>query len=160
MRPDCYVFDDSWYQPRTRGYSPGNVRSLSPPPLKTAKWLNTLDSVATTCSFTEQRPSEGQPALETRYSTLQLSKEWSRFRSERFKRNVERKEEREREADYRGEMDRETDVTCKSIALFERRLRAMADPGRGRKKPVDSDSDSEEEVEEEEKEEEEGEEER
>mmetsp|Transcript_8106 Transcript_8106/g.16209 ORF Transcript_8106/g.16209 Transcript_8106/m.16209 type:complete len:182 (+) Transcript_8106:193-738(+) len=30
--PPAYDYDDSWHLPRTRGYSPGHVRSLSPPP--------------------------------------------------------------------------------------------------------------------------------
>ncbi|GMI40636.1 hypothetical protein TeGR_g8260 [Tetraparma gracilis] len=141
-RPDSYDYDDSWYEPRTRGYSPGNVRSLSPPPQKTSQWMSQLSAVDSTCSFAEQsvRQSKGQPALETRYSTIQLGKEWSNFRGQRYKRNVERKKAREEVERFRQEMDAETEVTKLSINKFEKRLKAMAEPGRSSKKRQDDES--------------------
>jgi len=151
-RPDCYDVDDAWFMDRTRGYSPGNVRSLSPPPKGTNRWMQTLSHVDSTCNFEEQteRQNTQQPVLSTRYSTIQLGKEWSKFRSDRYKKNVERKEEGERAEKHRGVMKAEKEEQERVIAGFEKRLRAMAEPGSNRKQGTDSDSDSDEEEEEEE----------
>lgn len=70
-RPDSYDYDDKWLcGERTRGYSPGHVRSLSPPPKEKTAWMGKLEKVDSTVSFDEQSYRQlftrGQPVLETR----------------------------------------------------------------------------------------------
>jgi hypothetical protein len=162
-RPMSYDFDDSWFAERTRGYSPGNVRSLSPPPGSAKKWIQTMPALGlgsvgcgSVGGMSLSLMSDGgsledglgytkQEKRETRYSTIQLGKEWSKFRTARFKRNVAIKESRERQQAHEADMAKERTTTLDSITLFERRLRAMKEPGAGggkKKKKDDSDSDA------------------
>jgi hypothetical protein len=53
---------------------------------------------------------------------------------------VERKKAREEAERFRQEMDAETEVTKLSINKFEKRLKAMAEPGRSSKKRQDDES--------------------
>ena len=69
--PPSYDYDDAWHLPRTRGYSPGHVRSLSPPPSeRTSPWISRMPSVNSLCDTASQNMRQsrtrGQPVLETR----------------------------------------------------------------------------------------------
>ena len=124
-RPDSYDYDDQWFETRTRGYSPGHVRSLSPPPgERTGSWLGKLESVDSTVSFDDQTYRQsftrGQPVLETRYSSITLGKEWSKFRAQRVKENKVKKEIRDELARRQEENIKHRDETYKYIADFEK----------------------------------------
>ena len=123
-RPDCYDYDDQWFDTRTRGYSPGHVRSLSPPPAdRTERWLNTLDDVNSTVHFDTQRSRQshtrGQPILSTRFSSIALGKEWSRHRKMKDimkaeRRNILKEARKERRDNHIVRMD-----TINGIKIFE-----------------------------------------
>lgn len=128
-RPDCYDFDDKIIMERTRGYAPGHVRSLSPPPRQTVKWLGKLDTVSSTLSFdpsignftsTESSTIRQDPKLETRFASLTLSKDWSKYFAARTKEAKERKEDRRKKKQEDKDRRKITAEIRSSIECFEK----------------------------------------
>tara|TARA_B110000305_G_C19197288_1_gene519459 strand:- start:52 stop:627 length:576 start_codon:yes stop_codon:yes gene_type:complete len=117
-RPDCYDYDDGVIQPRTRGYAPGNVRSLSSPPKKTVNWLNTLEGG----SFTQTLSTDSLQTMETRFASLTLSKDWSRYHVNRTKEADRVKEERRMERMRAKERNVITTEIRSGIETFEKNI--------------------------------------
>ena len=122
-RPDCYDYDDGVIQPRTRGYAPGNVRSLSSPPKKTVNWLNTLEGG----SFTQTLSTDSLQTMETRFASLTLSKDWSRYHVNRTKEADRVKEERRMERMRAKERNVITTEIRSGIETFEKNISVIHD---------------------------------
>ena len=67
----------------------------------------------------------GSVHLTTRYSTIALGKDWSKFRTERVKRNMQKKNELMDMKVQDGVRAEEVREVFDSIAVFEKNLRGM-----------------------------------